>query len=105
LVRDLPRGPGWTYEPKWDGFRALAFRDGKEVALQSRNERPLGRYFPEVVEALRGMGAERFVIDGELVVAERQGGFSSLLGRIHPAGSRVAHLARAHPATFVAFDA
>src|SRR3954454_12602689 len=70
LVRELPRGPGWTYEPKWDGFRALAFRDGDDVALQSRNERPLGRYFPEVVEALRGIDAERFVIDGELVVGE-----------------------------------
>jgi ATP-dependent DNA ligase len=103
----IPDGEGWIYEPKWDGFRSLVFRDGDEVYLQSRDLKPLNRYFPELVEPLRGVGsaASRFVLDGEIVIA-RDGGldFDSLLLRIHPAASRVAKLAAETPASFVAFD-
>jgi ATP-dependent DNA ligase len=106
LERDrLPDGPGWQYEPKWDGFRCLAFRDGKTVRLQSKALRPLERYFPEVAAALRAVPATRFVLDGELVVPVRgRLSFDDLLQRIHPAASRVATLAASRPATFVAFD-
>jgi ATP-dependent DNA ligase len=104
LARDLP-GDGYLYEPKWDGFRAVAFRDGPDVELRSRNDRPLGRYFPDVVEALLGLREERIVLDGELV-AVRQGRlvFEDLLGRLHPAASRVERLRREVPALFIAFD-
>jgi ATP-dependent DNA ligase len=96
----LPEGDGWCYEPKWDGFRAIAFVDGDDVFLQSRNGRPLGRYFPEL-----RFPAGRYVLDGELVI-RREGGedFGALQERIHPAASRVAMLAERTPATYVAFD-
>src|SRR6059058_6068700 len=89
LVRKLPVGD-FLYEPKWDGFRCIAFRDGGEVDLRSRNDRPLARYFPEVVTALRAVKADRFAIDGEIVVVTDEGyDFASLMGRLHPAASRV----------------
>jgi ATP-dependent DNA ligase len=104
LARELPLD-GYVYEPKWDGFRCLAFRDGGAVDLRSRNQRPLARYFPEIVEALLALRADRFVLDGELVVATRDGlDFDALLGRLHPAASRVERLRRETPASFVAFD-
>jgi ATP-dependent DNA ligase len=106
-VATLPDGPGWQFEPKWDGFRALAFRDGKEVYVSSRNELPLGRYFPEVEEAVRGMRTRRLVLDGEIVVFAPDGkglDFDALQQRLHPAASRVARLARETPASFVTFD-
>ena len=98
---ELPVGEGWRYEPKWDGFRALVFRDGPELYLQSRDLKPLDRYFPELLEPLSALGGPeaRFVLDGEIVIA-RDGGleFESLLLRIHPAASRVAMLAARRPA-------
>jgi ATP-dependent DNA ligase len=97
--------PGMLYEPKWDGFRAIVFRDGDEVELGSRTGKPLTRYFPEVVAALREHVPARCVLDGEIVIA--RGGrldFDALLERIHPADSRVRHLAEVTPAWFVAFD-
>ncbi|MGZ6256490.1 MAG: ATP-dependent DNA ligase [Candidatus Limnocylindria bacterium] len=104
---ELPVGDGWRYEPKWDGFRALVFRDGSDLHLQSRDLKPLDRYFPELLGPLRSLGGPRarFVLDGEIVIA-RDGGlqFESLLLRIHPAASRVAMLAADTPASFVAFD-
>jgi ATP-dependent DNA ligase len=104
LACELPRD-GYLYEPKWDGFRCLVFRDGGEVDLRSRNQRPLARYFPEIVDALLAMPAERFVLDGELVVASRSGfDFPALLARLHPAASRVERLRRETPASLVAFD-
>lgn len=104
-ARELPHGDGWRYEPKWDGFRTIVFRDGEEVQLQSRNGRPMNRYFPEVVERLRGLPAERIVLDGELiVVVDGAQEFDLLSQRIHPARSRVELLARETPASFVAFD-
>ena len=104
LTRQLPVGP-YLYEPKWDGFRCIVFRDGAEVELGSRNERPLTRYFPEVVDALRASLPERCVVDGEIVIAGAGGlDFDGLQQRIHPAASRVQMLARATPASFVAFD-
>ncbi len=104
-VDAIPTGPGWLYEPKWDGFRCLAFRDGDEVRLQSKSCKPLERYFPKVVAALRGTGARRFVLDGELVVpVEGTLSFEQLLQRIHPAASRVQLLAERHSALFIVFD-
>jgi ATP-dependent DNA ligase len=101
----LPTGEGFFYEPKWDGFRCIVFRDGDEVELGSRNERPLTRYFPEVVEAVRAALPERCVVDGEIVVPRGDRlHFESLLQRIHPAESRVNLLAEQTPAHFVAFD-
>ncbi|MFL6242754.1 MAG: ATP-dependent DNA ligase, partial [Acidimicrobiia bacterium] len=91
LVRELPTGDGLLYEPKWDGFRCIVFRDGDEIELGSRNERPFNRYFPELVENLRGALPERAVLDGEIVIATEQGlDFDLLQMRIHPAASRVA---------------
>jgi ATP-dependent DNA ligase len=105
LVREMPEGPGLAYEPKWDGFRCIVFRDGDEIELGSRNERPLTRYFPEVVTALSANLPERCVLDGEIVIAGASGlDFDALLQRIHPAASRVELLAAATPASFVAFD-
>jgi ATP-dependent DNA ligase len=104
-VEAIPSGDGWQYEPKWDGFRCIAFKDGDEIFLQSRNGLPLARYFPEIVEALATIKARRFVLDGELVV--RVGAslsFEELQMRLHPAASRVQRLAREHPATFIVFD-
>ena len=101
----LPEGGGWQYEPKWDGFRCIAYRDGKTVKLQSKSGQPLERYFPEVVERLLAVGAPRFVLDGELVVPVGTSlSFDDLLQRIHPAHSRVLKLAQEHPATLVVFD-
>ena len=104
LARELPRGP-YLYEPKWDGFRALAFRDGREIELQSRHGRPLARYFPELVEGLAAVRQNAFVLDGEIVVS-RDGGFDfpALMARLHPAASRVERLRTEAPALFVAFD-
>lgn len=105
LVTELPRGPHWQYEPKWDGFRCIAFRDGDRVELQSKAGQPLARYFPEVVTVLRSLKARRFVLDGELVIPKGAGlSFDDLLQRIHPAQSRVERLARESPAVLVAFD-
>jgi ATP-dependent DNA ligase len=105
LARDLPTAPGLLYEPKWDGFRCVAFRDGAEVELGSRNERPLTRYFPELIEPIKTFFPARTVIDGEIVIAGAHGlDFNALLQRIHPAASRVTLLAQSTPASFVAFD-
>jgi ATP-dependent DNA ligase len=105
LARELPRGDELVYEPKWDGFRCIVFRDGDEVELGSRNEKPLTRYFPDVVDAVRLEVPERCAIDGEIVVAGPHGlDFDALLQRIHPAESRVRKLASETPASLVAFD-
>src|ERR1700730_4050639 len=104
LTRDLPVGP-FLYEPKWDGFRCIVFRDGDEVELGSRNERPLTRYFPEGIDAVRRSLPERCVVDGEVVIAGPHGlDFDALSQRIHPADSRVRMLAVKTPASLVAFD-
>ena len=98
-------GEDWRYEPKWDGFRTIVFRDGDDVQLQSRNGRPMNRYFPEVVEAALALPARRVVLDGEIViVVDGVQEFDLLSQRIHPAASRVERLAREIPAGFVAFD-
>lgn len=103
-AKDLPVGD-YLYEPKWDGFRCIAFRDGAEVELGSRNGRPLTRYFPELVDAVLEQMPDRCVVDGEVVVAGANGlDFDVLSQRIHPAASRVEMLSRETPARFVAFD-
>jgi ATP-dependent DNA ligase len=105
LVRELPVAEGLLYEPKWDGFRCIVFRDGDEVELGSRNDRPLTRYFPELLDPLRAELPSRCVVDGEVVIATDHGlDFDLLSLRIHPAASRVAKLAAETPASFVAFD-
>ena len=105
LSGSLPEGEGWLYEPKWDGFRALVFRDGPELLLQSRDLKPLNRYFPELQGPLRASLPPRCVLDGEIVIAGAGGlDFDALLLRIHPAASRVQLLAERTPASFVAFD-
>lgn len=102
---ELPHGDGWQYEPKWDGFRCLAFRDEQEVALQSKSGQPLARYFPDVAAGLRDYGAKRFVLDGELVIPVKGDlSFNDLQLRLHPAASRVNKLAAEHPAILLAFD-
>jgi ATP-dependent DNA ligase len=102
---ELPAGEGWQYEPKWDGFRCLAYRDGEEVALQSKSGQPLARYFPDVAAALADYGARRFVLDGELVIpVNGHPSFNDLQLRLHPAASRVKKLAAEHPAMMLAFD-
>src|SRR5262245_44996353 len=107
----VPPEPGaWSYEPKWDGFRALVFRDGDKVVLLSRSRKDLGRYFPELVEALRDELAPRCVLDGEVVVPREIGvrirlDWEPLLQRIHPAASRIKMLAEQTPAHFIGFDA
>lgn len=101
----LPEGEGWQFEPKWDGFRTLVFRDGEEILLQSRDEKPMNRYFPELIEPLTRALPERCVLDGEVVIAGENGlDFEALLLRIHPAASRVNMLAEQMPASFVAWD-
>jgi len=101
----LPRDDGWLFEPKWDGFRAIVFRDGEETLIQSRDLKPLDRYFPELAAPLRASLPERCVVDGEVVIATDGGlDFDALLLRIHPAASRVKLLAAASPASFVAWD-
>src|ERR1051326_2774765 len=104
-IDEIPVGDEWQYEPKWDGFRCLAFRDGDKVYLQSKAGQPLARYFPEIVEAVRGLKASRFVLDGELIVPVGQrSSFDDLLQRIHPAASRVNKLAHERPALYIVFD-
>ena len=101
----IPSGPGWIYEPKWDGFRCLAFRDRATVALQSKSGQALGRYFPEIVDALLALTPARFVLDGEIVIMlDGRLDFDGLLQRIHPAESRVRKLASDTPATLLVFD-
>jgi ATP-dependent DNA ligase len=101
----LPLGEGWLYEPKWDGFRCVVFRDGDEVVLDSRNERPLTRYFPELIAPLQACLPERCVVDAELAVPGPSGlDFDALQQRIHPAASRVNRLAAETPAHVLAFD-
>jgi ATP-dependent DNA ligase len=105
LARELPDGEGWCYEPKWDGFRCIVFRAGDEVELGSRNERPLTRYFPELLDPIRAALPERAVVDGEIVIMTDHGlDFDLLSNRIHPAASRIAKLAAETPAALVAFD-
>jgi ATP-dependent DNA ligase len=104
-AKELPEGEGWCYEPKWDGFRTIVFRDGSEVQLQSRNGRPMNRYFPDVVEQVLALPNKRLVLDGEMiVVVDGVQEFDLLSQRIHPAASRVKLLAEETPAAFVAFD-
>ncbi|HYH96397.1 ATP-dependent DNA ligase [Hyalangium sp.] len=105
LVREIPSGDDWQYEPKWDGFRCLVYRDGDQVELQSKAGQPLGRYFPELVAAVRELSPQRFVLDGEIVIPEDGGlSFDALLQRIHPAASRVSMLARQTPSRLYVFD-
>ena len=101
----LPVGDEWTYEPKWDGFRCVAFRDGKDVELESKSGQSLTRYFPEIVAALLAAPTTRFVVDGEIFIDDGGGfDFDALLQRIHPAASRVARLAKETPASYALFD-
>jgi ATP-dependent DNA ligase len=105
LVDDIPLGENWQYEPKWDGFRCIAFRDGAKIDLQSKNGQPLSRYFPEIVEALAHVDAKRFVLDGELVIPQgRALSFDALLQRIHPAATRIRKLSVETPAIYIVFD-
>ena len=105
LVEEIPREPGWRFEPKWDGFRCLAFRAGDEVELRAKSGKPLGRYFPDVVAALQALPVDRFVVDGELTIAVHgELSFDALQMRLHPAASRVNRLAAEQPACFVMFD-
>jgi ATP-dependent DNA ligase len=105
LSRDLPEGDGLFYEPKWDGFRCIVFRDGDQVTLGSRNEKPMDRYFPELCDSLRANLPDRCVVDGEIVIATDHGlDFDALQMRIHPAASRIKKLAAETPSSFVAFD-
>jgi len=106
LANEIPTGPGWQFEPKWDGFRCLAFRDGDAVELMSKSGKPLARYFPEVAAALGQLNERRFVLDGELVLP--LGGvlsFAALQLRLHPAASRIEKLSRETPAQLMLFDA
>src|SRR5215203_2462235 len=104
-VDKIPEGENWQYEPKWDGFRCLAFRNGDEIELQSKSGQPLARYFPEIVDALLQLKAKSFVIDGELVITIKgDSSFDALLQRIHPAASRIAKLAKETPARLIVFD-
>jgi ATP-dependent DNA ligase len=104
-LAELPAGGSWIFEPKWDGFRALIFRDGDEVFLQSRDAKPLNRYFPELIDPLKAQLPERCVLDGEIVIATKEGlDFERLQLRLHPAASRVKLLAEQAPASVVFFD-
>ena len=105
LARELPIGDQWSYEPKWDGFRCIVFRDGDEVELGSRNEKSLTRYFPELIEPLKAALPDGAVVDGEIVIMTEHGlEFDMLSQRVHPAASRIAKLSAETPAAFVAFD-
>ena len=105
LAEELPQGTGWQYEPKWDGFRCIAVREGTEVELWSKSGKPLGRYFPEVVAMFGRLRSKRFVVDGELLIATKGAiSFDALQLRLHPAESRVRKLAVETPAMFMAFD-
>src|SRR4051812_42316526 len=101
-VEEIPRGDNWQYEPKWDGFRCVAFRKADQVLLQSKAGQPLGRYFPEMVEALQQLKVKQFVLDGEIAIL-RDGhlSFDDLLMRIHPAASRIQKLSKETPATYL----
>jgi ATP-dependent DNA ligase len=102
---ELPSGTDWQYEPKWDGFRGLAFRDGKKITLQSKSGKPLTRYFPELVAALLDLSPRQFVLDGEIVIAlDGSLSFDHLLMRIHPAPSRILKLSQSTPCAFLVFD-
>ena len=104
-VGELPTGGTWIFEPKWDGFRALVFHDGDEILIQSRDERPLNRYFPELLDPLRSQLPARCVLDGEIVIAKKSGlDFDALQLRLHPAASRVKLLSRQIPASIIFFD-
>ena len=104
-VGTIPTGPEWQYEPKWDGFRCIAFREGQTVELQSKAGQTLTRYFPELVAALLQLKAKKFVLDGEIILLiDGKLSFDDLLQRIHPAASRVATLSQQHPVQFVLFD-
>ncbi|MFN2637582.1 MAG: ATP-dependent DNA ligase [Gemmatimonadaceae bacterium] len=104
-VGELPPGEGWIFEPKWDGFRTLIFRDGDEIFIQSRDEKPLNRYFPELIDPLKAQLPKRCVVDGEIVIASGEGlEFETLQMRLHPAASRVKKLAMETPASVVFFD-
>jgi len=105
LAAELPEGKGWQFEPKWDGFRCLARRDGDEVTLTSKSGKPLARYFPEVAEMLRGLKTRQFLLDGELIIPVGDAlSFDALQLRLHPAESRVRKLAKETPAELMAFD-
>src|SRR5215472_9576639 len=105
LVDEIPRGGNWQYEPKWDGFRCLAFRKRDQVILQSKAGQPLGRYFPELVAALEELKPTQFVLDGEIVILQDGHlSFDDLLLRIHPAASRIQKLSHGTPATYLLFD-
>lgn len=105
LAEALPEGPGWQFEPKWDGFRCLAFRAGDEVELRAKSGKPLGRYFPEIVALLRTLPQDRFVLDGELAIPVGETlSFDALQMRLHPAESRIRKLAGETPAIFILFD-
>src|ERR1700681_2131292 len=104
-VGELPRGGNWIFEPKWDGFRTLIFRDGDEIMIQSRDEKSLNRYFPELLDPLRSELPPRCVLDGEIVIANDDGlDFDALQLRLHPAASRVKLLSQQIPASVVFFD-
>src|SRR5690349_3330169 len=104
-VSELPLEGNWIFEPKWDGFRALVFRDGDEIMIQSRDEKPLNRYFPELLEPLRAALPARCVLDGEIVIVkDNELDFDLLQLRLHPAASRVKLLSQQTPASFVFFD-
>src|SRR5438105_12421320 len=105
LVAQIPEGEGWQYEPKWDGFRTLVFRDGTKIEFQSKKGQPLARYFPEVVEAVGALAARKFVLDGELVIPQDNSlSFDALLQRIHPSESRIRKLSHQTPAVLILFD-
>jgi ATP-dependent DNA ligase len=104
-VAELPKEPGWQYEPKWDGFRCLAFRAGDEVEIKAKSGKSLSRFFPEVLQNLRSLAVKNFVLDGELVIPiDGALSFDALQMRLHPAASRIARLAVETPATFIGFD-
>src|SRR6202020_3441255 len=104
-VDEIPKGKDWQYEPKWDGFRCLAFRDGKDVDLMSKSKKPLTRYFPELAAILGELEAKKFVLDGEIVIPSDGGlSFDNLLQRIHPAASRIEKLSKETPSVFIIFD-
>ena len=105
LVDEVPRGEGWQFEPKWDGFRCLTFRDGDKVELRAKSGKPLGRFFPDMVAALQALPVDRFVVDGELIIPlDGVPSFEALQMRLHPAESRVRKLAAEQPARLVLFD-
>jgi ATP-dependent DNA ligase len=105
LAEALPSGPEWQFEPKWDGFRCLAFRDGNDIELRAKSGKPLTRFFPDIVAMFAALPPRRFVLDGELLIATDNGfSFDALQMRLHPAKSRVDKLSREQPATFVGFD-